>query len=164
MLYSSLLDFNSPRLRTVFKHAMMHLLHVSCREALLHDMQLDFFLADILQSIVRPKGSSDLVWTLKQAKKCNFFFILTSTVWHSSLSACLNSTQRITNYQAPLLLSSLRHTFCSLPFLLMWEDYPCAHNEKKENETLQLNTQSWENWRKLVLSLKFENSPVGEMS
>lgn len=129
-----------------------------------HAVKTDFFLADILQSIVWPKGSSDLVWTLKQAKKCNFFFILTSTVWHSSLSACLNSTQRITNYQAPLLLSSLRHTFCSLPFLLMWEVYLCAHDEKKENETLQLNTQSWENWRKLVLSLKFENSPVGEMS
>lgn len=46
----------------------------------------------------------------------------------------------------------------------MWEVYLCAHDEKKENETLQLNTQSWENWRKLVLSLKFENSPVGEMS
>lgn len=37
--YSALLGSNSPRLCTVFKYAIMHLLHVSCREAVVHDMQ-----------------------------------------------------------------------------------------------------------------------------
>lgn len=88
---------------SVFKHAMMHLLHVCHREAMLHDMQLKltFFKLIFHSQLCGQRAVLILSELLSGQKKCHFFsshqycmafFPLSLLKLHSEKHKLLNST------------------------------------------------------------------------
>ena len=94
--YSALLDSNSPRLSTVFKYAIMHLLRVSCREAVVHDMQFKQWFLFSWHFTVNCMAKGQFWSCLTSQTDNNLpFFLLTSSMWHSSLWGYFSSGQKI---------------------------------------------------------------------